>query len=378
MGGDDRSLSALGHAVEELEKEGRDHPAVATVPDLAALGALDLTTPGGKEGLYRRVAGFYSRIPPRSWARGDGRPLVWLLPPPAGAKFDPGLGEALSELGKGDFDGRAFFLAADVGWRGLPSDRRFAWGAAHDGPRDLSVVSVGPGSSAPERARDDGKFYERSWYTALRLEPKWIAIETWNGTAAGTAIAESKEWKRKYVEATQSYTRKFRVGEKTPLPKGKWTGAGKALYTAKFFPHEQGLQPIETESALPEFIQFRGIAMLASKEVKGATRRILAFDVDDSFALLEKRGFDVSVEFLDAGEGSFVLEYDAWDPALPAADRAVKSAGERRFTGTGEWRTETFELLDARFGNGQPGGSDFRLVTEKRGIAVRRVAVTPR
>jgi hypothetical protein len=72
------------------------------------------------------------------------------------------------------------------------------------------------------------------------------------------------------------------------------------------------------------------------------------------------------------------VEYDAWDKALDSAARAVKSAGERRFTGTSDWRTEKFDLRDARFGNLQPGGSDFRLVAEKRGIAVRRVALVPK
>lgn len=378
LGGDAAALQALGRAVEELDREGRDRPRLAPVPDLASLGKADLGSEEGKKRLYGLVSGFYARIPPRAWAVVDGRPLVWLLPPPAGMKHDLGLVEALSELGKKDFDGRAFYVVADVAWRDLPADRKFAWGGAHDGPRDLPVVSLGPGCSSPERARDDGRFYERSWYIALRLEPRWIAIESWNGTAAGTDIAESKEFKRKYVEATQSYVRRFRLGEKTSLPKGKWTGAAKAIYTAKYLPHEQGLQPVEGEGAAPEFIQLRGIAMLASKEVKGVARRLLAIDVDDTFTLLEKRSFDLSVEFLDSGDGEFSLEYDSWDPALTPAARAVKSAGVRRFSGTGEWRTETFDLPDARFANGQPGGSDFRLVTEKRGIAVRRISVTPK
>ena len=53
----------------------------------------------------------------------------------------------------------------------------------------------------------------------------------------------------------------------------------------------------------------------------------------------------------------------------------VKPAGTVRFTGSGEWRTETFQLPDAAFGNGQPGGSDFRLSVDGRGLAVRSVMV---
>jgi hypothetical protein len=83
----------------------------------------------------------------------------------------------------------------------------------------------------------------------------------------------------------------------------------------------------------------------------------------------------VAVEFLDLGEGSFSLEYDSGDRTLPAERRVVKSAGSVRFTGTGGWRTETFQLPDASFGNGQPGGTDFRFTVEGRGLSVRSVIV---
>jgi len=378
IGSEPARLSALGRALEDLDRELRVHPRVAPAVDLAPLKGIDLTTDEGRRRLYALVAGFYSRMPPPSWVFVDGRPLAWLLPVPAGTRVDKGLGEELAKIGRRDFDGRSFFLAADVSWRDVPADRRFAWGAAHDGPRDLGIVSVGPGCGSPDRPRDDGKFYERGWYVALRLEPRWVAIESWNGGEEGTDVAESKEYKRKYVEATLQYARKFKLGEKIPLPKGKWTGAAKVLYTAKYFPHEQGLRPVAAEGGAFEFIQLRGIAMLASKENASGTRRSIGFDVDDSFSLLEKRSFEVSVEFLDSGEGTFSLEYDSWDPKLGPPERTAKSAGERAFTATGDWRTETFDLPDARFGNSQSGGADFRLVTEKRGIAVRRVAIVPK
>jgi hypothetical protein len=378
IGADPARLSALGRALEDLDREIRVHPRVAPAIDVAPLKGVDLTTEDGRMRLYALISGFYSQMPPKSWSVVDGRPLVWLLPAPVGTRVEKRLGEDLSKIGRRDFDGRSFYLATDVSWRDVPADRRFAWGAAHDGPRDLPIVSVGPGCASPDRPRDDGKFYERGWYVALRLEPRWVAIESWNGGAEGTDVAESKEQKRKYVEATLQYARKFKLGEQIPLPKGKWTGSAKALYTAKYSPHEQGLRPVAAEAGAFEFIQLRGIAMLASKENPSLTRRSIGFDVDDSFSLLERRAFEVTVEFLDSGEGTFSLEYDSWDPKLGVPERAAKSAGERAFTATGDWRTETFDLPDARFGNSQSGGADFRLVTEKRGIAVRRVAVIPK
>ncbi len=377
LGGDAASMEALAKALEQLETEGRDRPRVAPAIDPAALEGADLSTEQGRKRLYGLIRGFYSRVPPRAWAVVDGRPILWLLPP-SGVKYDKDLVAALQASARADFDGRDLFVVADVSWQGLPADRVFAWGAAHAGPRELPIVSVGPGSAKPERRREEGKFYERSWYVALRLEPRWLAIETWNGAAEGTDVAESKEHQRKYLEATENRLRRFRLGEKMALPKGKWTGAPKALYTAKYYPHEQGLGPVATAEGAFEYIQLRGIAMLLSKEGKAGARRLLCLDVDDSFSFFERRSFDVEVEFLDSGEGVFSLEYDAWDKALEMGPRAVKSAGERRFTATGEWRTEKFDLPDARFGNLQPGGSDFRLVTEKRGLAVRRISLIPK
>lgn len=377
LGGGGEALDPLVKALEELEKEGRDRPRLAPAIDPASQKGLDLTTAEGRDRLYALIRGFYTGVPPRAWMRVDGRPLVWLLPP-AGVRHDKDLALDLNRRALADFEGRALYLVADVSWRDLAADRTFAWGAASAGPRELPVVSLGPGSAQPERSRAEGKWYERAWYVALRLEPRWLAIETWNGGAEGTDVAESKEHKRKYLEVTEQNIRRLRLGEKTPLPKGKWSGAAKALYTAKYYPHEQGLAPVESAEGLWEYVQLRGVAMLLSKEVKGATRRQLGFDVDDSFSFFERRGFEVEVEFLDSGEGALLLEYDSWDRSLESAARARKPAAEKAFMGTGDWRTEKFDLPDARFGNSQPGGSDFRLVTEKRGVAVRRISVLPK
>ena len=68
----------------------------------------------------------------------------------------------------------------------------------------------------------------------------------------------------------------------------------------------------------------------------------------------------------------------ALDRTLPAEQRAVKSAGKILFTNTGDWRVETFKLPDAIFGNGQPGGSDFRLSSDRRGLSIRMVMLLPR
>jgi hypothetical protein len=345
-------LDPLIAALDALEKDFKSRPRLGilvqpgAVPDLAA------------------VDQFFARVPQRHWAQIDGRPLVWLSPAPPGAATErAALEAAVSRLQ------RPPYLVAEVSWKQAPADRTYGWGASRGFALDLPVVSVSPGSGN----RDEGRVYERLWYKALKLEPKLVVIESWNGAADG--VSETPERKRIYLDFTHRFTRDFKVNEKAVLPKGKWTAASQVAYTIAYNPHEQGLRPVAVEDGLIEVVRLRGLEALTTKENKKGTLRRMCFDVDDSFCYFDKRGFEVAVEFLDLGEGSFSLEYDSGDRSLPAEQRVIKSAGSVQFSGSGEWRTQTFQLPDAVFGNGQPGGSDFRLCVDKRGLSVRAVMV---
>ncbi|HVR85192.1 MAG TPA: hypothetical protein VMU54_12825 [Planctomycetota bacterium] len=345
--GDPQALDPLVAALDALVKQKKDVPRLAVIVRPGAtvdLGAVDL---------------FYDRVPKRHAARIDGRLVVWLGPAPP----DPaGLDAAVQKLREPPY------LVAELSWKGK-SDRVYALGSLRGYALDLPVISVSPGTAS----REDGKTYERLWFKAIRLEPKMVLLESWNGAADG--VAETPERKRKYLDLTHRFTRDFKVNEKIVLPAGKWTPATQVAYTAVYTPHEEGLRPVATDDGLFDAVKLRGFEALCTKENKRGTVRRLCFDVDDSFCWFETRSFLVAVEFLDLGEGSFSLEYDSGDRTLPAEQRVVKSAGSVRFGGTGQWKTETFQLPDASFGNGQPGGSDFRFSIDKRGLAVRSVIV---
>jgi hypothetical protein len=346
-GGDAGALDPLVAALDALVRQKKDVPKLAIFlkPGATAdLGAADV---------------FYDRVPKRHAARIDGRPLVWLAPAPPEAAM---LGEAVLKLREPPY------LVAELSWKGK-SDRVYALGSLRGYALDLPVISVSPGSSN----REDGKIYERLWYKAIRLEPRSVLLESWNGVTDG--VAETPERKRKYLDLTHRFTRDFKVNEKVVLPRGKWSDATQVAYTAVYTPHEEGLRPIPTDDGLFDSVKLRGFEALTTKENKKGSVRRLCFDVDDSFCWFDTRSFMVAVEFLDLGEGSFSLEYDSGDRTLPAQARVVKSAGSIRLTGSGQWKTETFRLPDASFGNGQPGGSDFRLSIENRGLAVRSVLV---
>lgn len=344
---DPAAVDGLVAALETLVKQKKDTPKLAA-----------FVRPGARPDLGP-VDAFYDRVPKRHAARVDGRLLVWVGPAPPDAG---GLDEAAGRLREPPF------LVAEVSWK-AKADRTWGAGALRGFALDLPVVSVSPGA----KDREDGRFYERTWYKAVRLEPRMVLLESWNGEADG--VAETAERKRKYLDLTHRFARDYKVNERIILPKGKWTPATQVAYTAVYTPHEQGLAPVATEEGAYDFVRLRGFEGLSTKENRKGSVRRLCFDVDDSFCYFDPRSFLVAVEFLDLGEGSFSLEYDSGDRTLPAEERVRKSAGSVRYTGTGEWKTETFQLPDAAFGNGQPGGSDFRFTIDKRGLAVRSVMV---
>lgn len=96
----------------------------------------------------------------------------------------------------------------------------------------------------------------------------------------------------------------------------------------------------------------------------------LYFAVDDGFLFEEQDGRDVTieVEYLDAGIGQFQAEYESTSDFYRPSAAAM-------LTDSGAWRTHRFELPDARFGNRQNGGGDFRLAKVGGHLQVRRVRV---
>ncbi|OKP70305.1 S-layer protein [Paenibacillus sp. P3E] len=85
-------------------------------------------------------------------------------------------------------------------------------------------------------------------------------------------------------------------------------------------------------------------------------------DVDDQY-LHENTDYNVSVtmEYYDEGNGSAVLQYDS-------ESSAFKDAPFFTYTDTHTWKTHTFELSDAWFGN-RTNGADFRLGIEGGGAS---------
>lgn len=70
---------------------------------------------------------------------------------------------------------------------------------------------------------------------------------------------------------------------------------------------------------------------------------------------------DISFDYYDTGSGQLILQYDSSDPdGLPYPQ--YKEAGRVDLTDTNQWKTATFSVTDAYFGDRQNADTDFRIL----------------
>jgi hypothetical protein len=79
------------------------------------------------------------------------------------------------------------------------------------------------------------------------------------------------------------------------------------------------------------------------------------FAIDDGWAYQgSKPNVYIKITYYDSGTGPFTLQYDA-------ASEVYKSGGSFNRTNTNTWKTYTWHVTDAYFGNRQNNGCDFRV-----------------
>jgi hypothetical protein len=103
--------------------------------------------------------------------------------------------------------------------------------------------------------------------------------------------------------------------------------------------------------------------------------RYMYFRLDDSIARDGYYVTRVDVEYLDEGTQPFGMQYDSND-CTATLNGAYDDAPEVRRTGTGTWKTGTFDLPDARFANRENGGADFRLSAGSSTLTVHSITLT--
>lgn len=82
--------------------------------------------------------------------------------------------------------------------------------------------------------------------------------------------------------------------------------------------------------------------------LKKATYSSVVLDIDKSFArrVTDGSGFDVTVSYYDGAQANFKLVYDAIDTSVSSTETEIVETKN-----TGQWKTHTFHLYDAYFGN---------------------------
>jgi len=401
-------LPPMVEALDRIAAEGKTPPRVGlfydtstlltSVRDLGESGrVLDLTTNRGKDVFYRTIRDFFIMVPPRYWAIINGRPIV-VLYGSFGAKHDPSTIDAVYKRFEEAFGCRPY-VVRNVDWK-LRTDAVTSWGAALAGPRAPgqagpgTVVQVGPGyddravpgRTTPVRSRDNGGFYEAAWRKAIRSGRNIVLVETWNELHEGTEICASREHGRKYIELTARYSRIFKRG--LPLPPfeyepsdivGRRTDQGSEFASADVVSYEAGRQEgvfsiAGLEDGLCRIVDVDGVKALQSVANKIGSGRYLYFRVADAYVFNTKGQVEITVEYLDSGRGTFVLEYDSRDPEATLLG-AYKGMSAAALTDSGSWKAATCHPPGVRLANRQNGQSDFRLAISGRDLTVRKITV---
>jgi len=96
-----------------------------------------------------------------------------------------------------------------------------SWVQLADRAGKISAITVIPGYDdtkirKPGLAveRYDGQLYRVQWDTAIKADPHWILITSFNEWHEGSEIEPSLEFKRQYIDITAEYTKLFRAKER--------------------------------------------------------------------------------------------------------------------------------------------------------------------
>lgn len=110
------------------------------------------------------------------------------------------------------------------------------------------------------------------------------------------------------------------------------------------------------------------------RRISGARSRYMYVQADAQRVAPGAYDAYLAIEYFDERTSVVQVEYDK-APVDRAKNSCYTRADDLLLTvGSGQWRRGVVRLPDSRFGHGQNGGADFRLVADR--LAVRRVEVT--
>lgn len=245
-----KGMEKMVEAMDEMVADGLNPPKVAMFFDTSTLRDTDvvfnyqatpsdLTTEDGRVFFNKQVVDFFSVIPPKYWARIDGKPVVILYVSAFASAWDQQVFTDLDARFASVLGGTDAYVIRDISWTGVTTESTTQWGAALNGPFIHGIASVGPGyddsavlGRTPQiQDRQNGAFYANSWNTVLgSYTGNFVGVETWSEWHEGTCVAPSLEYGRQYVDLTQEYASKF---------KGFWGGTDNAIVLNNTIPSLQ-------------------------------------------------------------------------------------------------------------------------------------------
>lgn len=408
-----RGLPPLVAALDELAQTGPT-PRVALFYDTSTLlgvhaypqpgrGNVDLRTDEGKEIFYRTIRDFFCLVPPRHWACIDGRPLVQLYEAAFAAGHDQSTVDYVYAHFAADFAGRRPLIVSGPSWS-FQADLRTGWGAALGGPLiGDGAVQIGPGyddspvsgRTTPTRDRLGGGFYAASWLLALQARPRLVILETWSELHEGTAICDTLEDGRFYIDLTRHFSDIYRAGQ-VPVA-DEWARVVKTLLNApasnrggREFASRLHLalhvaadgQLVEEGLRLCRDVA-DGVYEVATVDGQGCVRtrpgvsaaRYLYYDVADPYYYDHRGTLTLRVTYLDSGHDPITVQFDSTAETGTVADRYRPAAPVIVRADSGSWKTATVPMPGARCANRQNGGADFRFDSASD-MTIGRVEVT--
>lgn len=229
-------LAYMSQARDELLAQKLPAPALGLFLDTSILKGRDLTRPENIDFFYANVSDFYHHVPTKHWARVNGRPIVWIWGPQPGNNVGQELFDQTYQRFQAEFGVRPFivrdlgFNCPITGWRNdlpvqdcrhpIQTDASYVWGTAERGYDPLGeVASVGPGyderlvpgRAGLHRSRDGGKWYISNFDKAIASGKQLLVLETWNEFHEATAVCETKEYGRQYIELSKQLTDRWRA-----------------------------------------------------------------------------------------------------------------------------------------------------------------------
>lgn len=396
-------LVAMVKAADQMVAEGQQPPKIGLFLDTTILDGRNLLTQGGKDFIYREIKEFYKLVPERHRATVNGRPIIWLFKSDFASGFDQTTFDYLYSKLAADFGGKRPFIVREVSWdlavrpgpdgkrqvdstQHIVTDASYFWGSAFMGALDIgTVASVGPGYDdrrIPDRPgtlrdRAGGAWYEQNLVRALKSGRNWLVVETWNELFEGTGICETTEYGRRYIELTRKYADYLKQAvTPPPLPAGKYAAAQQVSINLGQQDETAGLKLVQVADGLNEPVR-KGDRWARQTVAKGDSGvRYLYFDVDDDFIFNQSSKVTLVVDYFDEGKAHLGVQYDSWGPNTSnLTDAIYKYAPMVDTNNSLAWRTATVTIPDARFGNRQNSGADFRLRIEGSDLAVARVIV---